>query len=235
MDKSTTESARTACLGERTSLFPLFLLILYVIEATLLGISPVDRSVWWAENLVAWIPISMILLMYWRGIRFSNTAYCLMFIFFALHTVGGHYTFEHVPFGAVTRFFGFQRNNYDRICHFLVGLFAFPTLEYLERNRLVKGRRLLCFLTVMSIFGFAAIFELVEWCYAECADAKSGTLFLGSQGDVWDAQKDMLADGLGAICTAVFYCILRRPPRPGSDKTSALTEAAAEQAGGTGK
>ena len=196
---------------KRLSRLPLVLLLLYILEAALLGISPVDRGVWWAENLTAWIPIVVLLLMYWRGMRFSAAAYCLMFVFFALHTVGGHYTFEQVPIGAVTRFFGFERNHYDRLCHFCVGLFAFPVLEYLERNGLVKGRRLLCLLTVMSIFGFAAIFELIEWCYAVWADAQSGTLFLGSQGDVWDAQKDMLADGLGAICTTVFYCILRRP------------------------
>ena len=65
-----------------TSLVLLCLLLLYVVEAALLGIAPVDRSVWWAENLTAWIPIGVILLMYWRGIRFSNTAYALMFIFF---------------------------------------------------------------------------------------------------------------------------------------------------------
>ena len=202
--------------SKNTSFIPLCLLLLYVMEAALLGIAPVDRNVWWAENITAWIPIGVILLMYWRGIRFSNTAYCLMFIFFAMHTIGGHYTFEHVPFGAVTRFFGFERNHYDRLCHFLVGLFAFPTLEYLERNNLVKGRRLLCLLTVMAIFGFAAIFELIEWCYAALADAQSGTLFLGSQGDVWDAQKDMLADGLGAICTTIFYCLLRPKPFSGT-------------------
>ena len=194
----------------RTPFFPLCLLILYILEAILLGIAPADRKVWWAENLIAWIPIAGIVLMYLRGIRFSNTAYALMFVFFALHTVGGHYTFEHVPFGAVTRFFGFERNHYDRICHFAVGLFAFPTIEYLEQHDLVKGRRLLCVLTVMSIFGFAAIFELIEWGYAAWADSQAGTLFLGSQGDVWDAQKDMLADGLGAICTTAFYCLLRR-------------------------
>ena len=95
----------------KTSIIPFCLLLLYVVEAVLLGIAPVDRSVWWAENLTAWIPIAVIVMMYWRGIRFSNTAYCLMFIFFALPTIGGHYTFEHVPIDAVTRLFGFERNH----------------------------------------------------------------------------------------------------------------------------
>ena len=201
----------------RSSLVPFVLLALYLLEAVLLGIAPVDRSVWWAENLTAWIPIALLAILYWRGIRFSSTAYCLMFVFFFLHTIGGHYTFEHVPIDAVTRFFGFERNHYDRLCHFLVGLFAFPTLEYLEQNQLVRGRRLLCLLTVMSIFGFAAIFELIAWCDAALADTQSGTLFLGSQGDVWDAQKDMLADGLGAICTSAAYCLVR-PAKRWSDE-----------------
>lgn len=188
---------------------PQGLFFLYVVEAAVLGIAPVDRGVWWAENITVWIPVAALLVMYAKGIRFSNTACFLMFLFFAMHTVGGHYTFEHVPMGPVTDFFGFRRNHFDRVCHFLVGVFAFPVLEYFEREKLVKGRRLLCFLVVMCIFGFAAIFELAEWAYAELADPQSGTLFLGSQGDVWDAQKDMLCDGLGAIVTAFFYCLLR--------------------------
>ena len=64
------------------------------------------------------------------------------------------------------------------------------------------------FCVVMGIFGFAAIFEIFEWLYAVCSSPESGTAFLGSQGDIWDAQKDMLADGLGACCATTFYCLL---------------------------
>lgn len=192
--------------------FPAWLLGFYILEAAILGIAPIDRKVWWAENLTAWIPIAALVIMYWRGIRFSNTAYALMFVFFAMHTIGGHFTFEKVPMGAINSHFGFERNHYDRICHFLVGVFAYPMMEYLEQNDRVKGRGLLFFLTVMAIFGFAAIFELIEWIYAMLADAQSGALFLGSQGDVWDAQKDILADGLGATCVALLYTLTHRQP-----------------------
>ena len=200
---------REGLMSKISQYVPQGLFFLYAVWAAVLGVAPVDRGVWWAENITVWIPVAALLVMYAKKIRFSNTACCLMFLFFAMHTIGGHYTFEHVPIDAVTRLLGFERNHYDRLCHFLVGLFAFPTLEYLEENRLVRGRRLLCLLTVMSIFGFAAIFELIEWCYAALADTQSGTLFLGSQGDIWDAQKDMLADGLGAICTTAAYCFIR--------------------------
>ena len=62
-------------------------------------------------------------------------------------------------------------------------------------------------MVIMGIFGFAAIFELIEWLYAEFNDPASGSAFPGSQGDIWDAQKDMLCDGLGAITTVCFYTL----------------------------
>ena len=196
----------------RTSAFPAALLLAYAAIAFLLGIAPSDRTVWWAENLTVWIPIAALVAMHARGIRFSNTAYALMFTFFVLHTIGGHYTFENVPFGWVTRTFGFARNHYDRVCHFAVGLFAWPAMELLEDRDLVRGRRTLATVAVLGILGFAALFEILEWTYAALSDPHSGLLFLGSQGDPWDAQKDMLSDGLGALCTSLAYCLLRPAP-----------------------
>ena len=192
--------------------FAAALLAGYAAVAVVLGIAPVDRAVWWAENLTAWIPVAALVVLWARGVRFSRTAYALMFVFFVMHTVGGHYTFENVPFGWVTRTFGFARNHYDRVCHFAVGVFAWPAMEWLEGTGRVRGRRTLAAVAVFGILGFAALFEIVEWTYAAFADPQSGTLFLGSQGDPWDAQKDMLADGLGALCTAFAYCLVRRNP-----------------------
>jgi putative membrane protein len=73
----------------------------------------------------------------------------------------------------------------------------------------MKGRFFASFMVVMGIFGFAAIFELIEWLYAEFSSPASGSAFLGSQGDIWDAQKDMLCDGLGAITTACVYALVK--------------------------
>ena len=205
----------------RTGTGPLVLLLAYAAIATLLGIAPADRTVWWAENLTVWIPIAVLVVLHARGIRFSNTACVLMFTFFVLHTIGGHYTFENVPFGWVTRTFGFARNHYDRVCHFAVGLFAWPAMELLEDHGLVRGRRTLATVAVLGILGFAALFEIIEWTYAALSDPHSGTLFLGSQGDPWDAQKDMLADGLGALCTALAYCLLRPAQSTNTSSNSA--------------
>lgn len=196
--------------SKSTSLFPAVLLLIYGVEFIVLGISPYDRTTWWAENIVGLVPVLALVLMYHYRIRFSNTAYLLMAIFFFFHTIGGHYTFERVPFDAITELFGFERNHFDRMCHFMVGFFAYPLLEFLEKGRWVRGRFLAIFLVVMSIFGFAAIFELVEWIYAECSNPEAGSAFLGSQGDIWDAQKDMMSDGLGAICTSLLYHWMNR-------------------------
>jgi putative membrane protein len=92
----------------------------------------------------------------------------------------------------------------------MVGFFAYAGLEYYESRNLIKGRALAIFLVIMAIFGVAAVFELVEWLYAEVAAPEAGADFLGSQGDIWDAQKDMLCDGTGAIFSSIIYLIVNR-------------------------
>ncbi len=131
-----------------------------------------------------------------------------------LHTIGGHYTFERVPFQWVSDTFGFERNHYDRIAHFSVGFYAFAFAELLDRRKLIEARWLLFLVPVMFIFTVAAVYEIIEWLYAALSDPTAGAAFLGSQGDPWDAQKDMLADGLGAIVAAALYLTLRRPEPP---------------------
>ena len=187
---------------------PALLLGIYIVENVVGAIAPVDRSTWLAESLTAWVPLAGILIWYGCGGRLSRAAWLAIAPWFLLQTLGAHYTFEHVPFGWVTEFFGFQRNHFDRICHFCVGGFAFPALELLERRGAIRGRALAVFCVVMGIFGFAAIFEIFEWLYAVSVSPEAGAAFLGSQGDIWDAQRDMLSDGLGAICASVFYCLL---------------------------
>lgn len=192
---------------------PAVLLGLYCLEFMVLAINPYDRTTWWAENIVGLIPVLSLVVMYHYKIRFSNTAYVLMAIFIFFHTIGGHYTFERVPFDLVTDLFGFERNHFDRMCHFMVGFFAYPALELLERGRWIRGRLLAIAAVVMAVFGFAGIFEIVEWLYAAFSNPEAGNAFLGSQGDIWDAQKDMLSDGLGAICTAILYHFMNKGSR----------------------
>lgn len=195
---------------------PQFLLGLYTAEFILLGINPYSRAVWVAEN----IPIVLIVLFLtatYRRFRFSDASYLLMSVLVFLHTIGGYYTFERVPFGFVTDQFGFARNHYDRIAHFSVGFYAYPIAEYLHRKGLTASRGLMAFTGITAIFTVAAVYEIIEWLYAASADPAAGIAFLGSQGDVWDAQKDMLADGLGAVCASVFFLLSFPPPGRGHE------------------
>jgi len=188
---------------------PALLLAGYLLLFVLLGIAPYDRSVWWAEN----IPIILIVAALagtYRYHRFSSASYLLMAVLIVLHTIGGHYTFERVPFGWVSDLFGFERNHYDRIAHFSVGFYAFAIAELLLERKLVRSVWLLYLFPVFSIVSVAGLYEIFEWLYAISADAEAGIAVLGSQGDIWDAQKDMLSDTLGSLVAVALFAWMHR-------------------------
>lgn len=205
-------------------LTPRLLLAAYIVIFAVLAISPYDRAVWVAENLPI-VLIVALLAVTDRWTRLSTTAYLFMSVLVFMHTVGGHFTFERVPFGWVTELFSFERNHYDRIAHFSVGFYAYGIAELLERFRLTAKGWVAFLFAVFAIFTVASVYEIIEWLYAVLADPAAGTAFLGSQGDVWDAQKDMLADGLGAIVAAAIYAFDARS-RSGSGATPSTTSVA---------
>jgi putative membrane protein len=190
--------------------FPIALFAAYSALFLALSIHPYDRAVWWAEN----IPILGIALtlgaLYVRGVRVSNLAYALMSVLLFLHTVGGYFTFERVPFAWVTRAFGFHRNHYDRIAHFSVGFYAFGIAEVLTARKLVTRTWVAVCFGVFAIGTLAAVYEIIEWIYAATQGGSAGAAFLGSQGDIWDAQEDMLADLLGALFAVALF-VIRAP------------------------
>jgi putative membrane protein len=194
------------------SLTPKILFAGYIVLFTALGITPYDRAVWWAENTPILLLVTVLVVLY-RWHRSSPLAYVLMACLVYLHTIGGHYTFERVPFDFVTRTFGFHRNHYDRVAHFSVGFYAFGIAELLLAKRLVNSKVILFLFPVFAIATLACAYEIFEWWYAVHAEPSAGIAVLGSQGDVWDAHKDMLADVLGALfATALFWLTCRRNP-----------------------
>lgn len=189
---------------------PHVLLSAYLIEFIIAGIAPFSRAVWYAENIPIVMLVIIITILYWKGIRFSNTAYLLMFMLPFWHTIGGHYTFEKVPFDWFTNFFGFERNMFDRIGHFSVGFYALPVIEYLKSRNLVSKTWVAFSYAIFAVAFVAASYEWIEWWYAALAGGDAGAAFLGSQGDIWDAQKDMLMDVLGAVVVSIGYLFLKK-------------------------
>ncbi len=192
------------------------LFLAYLIFMVALGIEPYSRDVWLAENLPMWLIVAGIV---WARSyhAFSPLSYAAMAVLIVLHTIGGHFTFERVPFGMVSDAFGFERNHYDRIAHFSVGFYAYPIMEFLLARRLIVDRVVLSMFGVFSIVTVAGLYEVVEWLYAVSADPEAGIAVLGSQGDIWDAQKDIMADTLGAlVAVGVFLSRHTLPPSSSS-------------------
>ena len=201
---------------------PVALLAGYVVLSVVLAVHPYDRVTWWAENIPIWVIVAALVVTH-RRFQFSNLAYLMMSVLVYMHTVGGHFTFERVPFGWVTDAFGFERNHYDRIAHFSVGFYAYAIAEFLWVKRLSASKWVVSLFAVFAIFTVAAAYEIIEWLYAASSDPEAGAAFLGSQGDIWDAQQDMLADGLGSIVAVLLFWASR------SGRPSTATAAASRQ------
>jgi len=188
--------------------FPHFLLAVYIVEFIWAGINPFSRAVWYAENGPILALVIFIVILYIKKVRFSNLAYALMFVLPFVHTIGGHYTFELVPFDWFNNLFGFERNMYDRVGHFAVGFYALPIMEYLCSRGLVTKKWVAATYSVFAISFVAVFYEWIEWWYAATYGGSAGAAFLGSQGDIWDAQKDMLMDVGGAVLSVAGYLTL---------------------------
>lgn len=205
-----TTSTTIAPASAADNLTPKVLLAGYIALFIWAAIAPYDRATWWAENIPIVAVVATLVVLYLRGIRFTPLAYVMMSVLPYWHTVGGHYTFERVPFDWFNNLFGFERNMFDRVGHFSVGFFAFGILELLLVRRSMS-RTLAVLFAIFTIAFVAMTYELIEWGYAAYGgNAEAGANFLGSQGDIWDAQKDMLMDTLGAVFAVVLYMVTRR-------------------------
>ena len=179
--------------------YHLLLLAVFLAAWTWAAIDPVYPDDWWLENVLvfAGVPLIVALGFYFR---LSNLSYTLITIFMVMHVVGSHYTYAEVPFGETLRaWFGAERNMYDRLVHFSFGLLmAYPVREVFVRITRARGVWSY-YLPVELTLAFSAIYELIEWAAAAGVDPAAGLAFLGAQGDVWDAQKDMALAGLGSV------------------------------------
>src|SRR5262245_50897140 len=181
--------------------------LLLAAQFVLLGWQPVSRSTWALENALTLALVAALVATH-RPFPLSRLSYLLIFAFLMLHQIGAHYTYSLVPYDDASRrifgrslneAFGFERNHYDRLVHFCYGLlFAYPIRELFLRVVDVKGvwGYLLPLDVTMST---SMIYELIEWGAAVVFGGDLGQSYLGTQGDVWDAQIDMALATLGAV------------------------------------
>ena len=192
--------------------FPMMLAAVLVAVIAWSAYKPAEWGVWWME--MSWVlGVFALLVFTYRRFRFSNLAYALVFLWLVMHTVGAHYTFEHVPAEWLKNLLGSERNHYDRVAHFVVGFNSFLIAELALRKRWVKNAVVAAVFGVLAIMAMAAAWEIIEWIVAVWDGGADGLAFLGSQGDVWDAQKDMLCDALGAISAAILFVVRQRTTR----------------------
>jgi putative membrane protein len=172
-----------------------------------LGWRPVSRETWLLENLLVFILVAVLALSY-RRFPLSRLSYAMIFVFLTLHEVGAHYTYSLVPYDAAwQRLFGwsldealgFERNHFDRVIHFSYGLlFFYPVREIFVR--IVDVRGVWGYLLPLDVaMSTSMIYELLEWAVAAVFGGDVGPAYLGTQGDVWDAHKDMALASLGAM------------------------------------
>jgi len=204
--------------GDRT---PLLCLATFTVLWLLLAVAPRYRADWWLENLPTFVALPAAVLTY-RRFRFSDPAYIQATVFAVLHTIGSHYTYSEVPLGDWLRDgLSLSRNHYDRIVHFAFGLLMLRPLRELALRRAARVRRFAtAYLGVAAVACWSLVYELVEWLIAAIADPQAGTAYLGTQGDVWDSQKDMLLACACAVVAAIIddaHTHRRHHPSPHRD------------------
>ena len=183
-----------------------------------LGVSPRYRQDWLLENAIL-IPGFLVLMWGWRYRLFSPVSHTLIFVFLCLHEIGTHYTYSEVPYDnwaqaltghRLNDLLGWQRNHYDRLLHFLYGLLcAYPFREILVRVARVRGFWSY-FLPLDVMLSTSAFYELIEWSAAMAFGGDLGDAYVGTQGDVWDAQKDMALAGAGGVLAMIVTVILNK-------------------------
>ncbi|QIZ76716.1 DUF2238 domain-containing protein [Ferrimonas lipolytica] len=163
------------------------------------GYQPKDQFTWFLEVLPAMLG-AIILLVTIKHYPLTPLVYLLILIHCVILMIGGHYTYAEVPlFDYFKEWFGFERNNYDKVGHLAQGFIpAMIAREIFIRNNVVNTAAWRNFLIVCFCLGFSAFYELIEW-WVAAATGEDAEAFLGTQGYVWDTQSDMMLALIGSI------------------------------------
>lgn len=175
------------------------LLLWYLLVSLWTAYAPADRQFWLLSSVLPGLVVVLLIGTH-RLLPLSPASYVLITLFLTLHMIGVRYTYAGVPAGAwLEQALPLGRNHYDRIVHFCFGFLLTYPMEELFRLIVPLRGWLLYYLPVMTVLGLSGLWEIVESWVARAVHPELGITYLGSQGDVWDAQKDMAAAMYGAL------------------------------------
>jgi putative membrane protein len=181
----------------------------YVVWWIIMAIKPHDLADWALENVLVVLAAGLLIFTR-KSFPLSRVSYTCIFVFMMLHTLGSHYTYALVPYTEWFPVFEGGRNHFDRLVHFLYGLLlAYPIREMFLRIGNVRGFWGY-FLPLDLTMSTSMLYELIEWGAAEFFGGELGAAYLGTQGDVWDAHKDMALASLGGLLAMTITAIINR-------------------------
>ncbi len=174
--------------------------VILVLLLVLSGIRPFDRTTWVLEIFPILIALPLLWATYHR-FPLTNLLYLLIFCHAVVLMLGGAYSYARVPLGfQIADLLHLSRNPYDKIGHFCQGFVpALVAREIFIRGDYVRAGKMLGFLVICVVLAISAAYELIEWAVADVFFPAQGDAYLGTQGDIWDAQKDIFLATLGAV------------------------------------
>ena len=188
-------------IGDKLFWFGLLFLMVWI--NTLIGTTDINN--WLIENTLTVIALFFLILTYSKY-RFSNYSYALICVFLCLHVYGSKYTYAENLFGYwLQDVFHSPRNQYDRLVHFSFGLLLYDPLQECFSKWIKIPKYLALKLPILIILSASALYEIIEWLVADVFFVEEGISYLGTQGDVWDSQKDMAVAFLGVLLAALLY------------------------------
>lgn len=184
------------------------LAVIYLVIWLIAAFEPHYRFDWFLENLLVFAFVALLTLSY-RWMPLSDCSYILITIFVSLHTAGSHYTYSETPAGFwMSDLFGFERNHYDRVVHFGFGLFLiYPVSEVIKKATQLSMTWTSLF-SLTCIMAMSETYEIIEWLTAKIVDPEAALAYLGTQGDVFDAQKDSGLAAGGAVISLIAIHLL---------------------------
>lgn len=200
---------------------PAVLLAAFAAIWAALAIAPRYREDWLLENVLVFVAVPLLVHAH-RRLPLSAGAYGALFAFLVLHEIGAHYTYSEVPYDAwaqrwagasIDAAFGFSRNHYDRAIHFAYGLLVMPAVVELLDARARPAGIWRWIVPLAFVASHSVLYELIEWIAALAFGGDLGTAYLGTQGDPWDAQRDMALALAGSGAGLLLAALLR--PRTG--------------------